>query len=181
MRQVNVVSYLPEGIDFVAASEHGNYQPSGRTVNWLLDTLAPGQTQALFLRVTATAPGQAMHAVIARAVGMPEVRSTGTLAVEAVSDLLVDLHGDHAIELGVDTAFEVRVANPGSGPCTNVRVMVEFTPGLTPRKAEGPTAYHIDGQRVIFEPRPPLATQGQTLYRVLVTGQTVGECGCARA
>jgi len=37
IRHVAVVSYLPENVDFVAASDRGNYQPNGRTVNWLVD------------------------------------------------------------------------------------------------------------------------------------------------
>lgn len=175
MRQINVVSYLPDGIDLIAASDSGNYQPSGRTVNWLIDTLAPGQTQALLLRVNATTPGQLTHTVLARAVGVPEIKSTSSLSVEGVADLLVDLHADNALELGNETVYEVRVTNPGSGPCTTVRVALEFTPGLVPRNAQGPTAFHIEGQRVIFDALSPLASQGQTLYRVLVVGQSVGD------
>jgi uncharacterized repeat protein (TIGR01451 family) len=175
MRQVNVVSYLPEGVDFIAASDYGNYQPTGRTVNWLLDPLGPGQTQAVVLRVTATAPGQQMHTVVARAVGAAEVKSTGTLVAEGTADLLVEPRIDNAVEVGRATVYELRVANPGSAPTTNVRVTLEFTPGLMPSKAEGPTAYRIDGQRVIFEGLSPIASQGQTLYRVLVVGQTLGD------
>jgi hypothetical protein len=171
MRQVNIVSYLPEGVDFIAASDYGNYQPSGRTVNWLLDPLAPGQTQAVLLRVTANSPGPLSHTVVARSAGTPEIKSTAALIAEGVADLQADLHADNALEVGHEAVYEVRLANTGTAPNTNVRVEFAFTGGLVPRNAQGPTAFRIDGQRVIFEALSPLSSQGQTLYRVLVAGQ----------
>jgi hypothetical protein len=175
MRHVSVVSHLPEGVEFVAASDRGLYQPSGKTVNWLLDPLGPGQTQALLLRVQARSTGQFSHMVVARAQGLGESKSSALLGVEGIADLAVDLQGENALELGRETIYEVRVANPGSGPNTNVRVEMAFAPGLLPRSAQGPSSFRVDGQNVVFEGLPLLAAQGQTVYRVLAVGQSPGD------
>jgi hypothetical protein len=175
MRHVSIISYLPEGVEFVEASDYGNFQPNSRTVNWLLDPLPPGQTQALVVRVQPAATGSLTHGVIARADGMPEARVAGTLAVEAIADLAINLLGDNAVELGRETVYEVRVANPGSAPNTNVRVEVAFMPGLTPLKVQGPTPFRMDGQVVLFEGLSPLVSQGQAIYRVLAVGQAAGD------
>jgi uncharacterized repeat protein (TIGR01451 family) len=175
MRNVSVVSYLPEGVDFVAAGDHGNYQPNTRTVNWIVNTLAPGQTQAVLLRVQGRTAGQLTHQVLARADGVPDTRSSTVLAVEGIADIAVSLQGEPALEVGKEAVYEVRVANPGSGANTNVRVEVGLTPGLLPRNAQGPSPFRIEGQTVIFENLALLVPQGQAVYRIVVAGASPGD------
>jgi hypothetical protein len=175
MRHVAVASFLPEGVDFLTASDQGNFQPNARTVNWLLDPLAPGQMQPLFIRVQASGQGQLTHLVTARADGVPEMRSTGTLSVEGHADLSVVVKGENSVEVGKEVVYEVRVANPGSGPNTNVRLEVSLSPGLLPRNAKGPTPFRIDSQTVVFEGLSPLAPQGQVVYHILAVGQSPGD------
>jgi hypothetical protein len=176
MRHLAIASYLPEGVEFRTASDRGNFQPNGRTVNWLLDSLAPGQTHPVYIRVEATGQGQLSHLVVARADGVPESRSTGVLAAEGLADLTVAVTGDTAVEVGREVVYEIRISNPGSNPNSNVRVEVSLGEGLHPRNAEGPTPFRIDGQVVVFEGLSPLASQGQVVYRVLAVAQTPGDC-----
>jgi hypothetical protein len=175
LRHVSLVGYLPEGIDFVAASDHGLFQPSGRSVSWLLDPLGPGQAQSLVLRVQARGAGQGSFPITAKADGVAEVKAASSLSVEGTVDLAVDLVADNAVEVGREAIYEVRIANPGSGPNTNVRVELTFAPGLTPRAGQGPTGCRVGGQSVVFEPLSSLAAQGQTVYRVAATGQVAGD------
>jgi hypothetical protein len=175
MRHVSIASYLPDGVDFIAAGDHGNYQPNSRTVNWLVDTLAPGQTHGVLLRIQGKTAGQLPHEVLARADGVPESRSSAILAVEGIADIAVSLQGEPALEVGKEAVYEVRVANPGSGANTNVRVELSLTPGLLPRNAQGPSPFRIDGQKVIFENLALLMPQGQAIYRVVVVGESPGD------
>jgi uncharacterized repeat protein (TIGR01451 family) len=175
MRHVSVVSYLPEGVDFIAAGERGNYQPNSRTVNWLVDTLAPGQTHAVLLRIQGRTAGELTHQVLARADGVSDTRSSGVLAVQGIADIAVNLKGENALEVGKEAVYEVRVANPGSSGNSNVRVEVSLTPGLLPRNAEGPSPFQIKGQTVVFEKLPLLVPQGQAIYRIVVTGAAPGD------
>jgi uncharacterized repeat protein (TIGR01451 family) len=175
MRHVSVVSYLPEGVDFVAAGDHGNYQPNTRTVNWLVDTLVPGQTHSVLVRVQGRTAGQLPHQVLARADGVPDTRSSALLAVEGIADLAVSLQAEPALEVGKEAVYEVRVGNPGSGANTNVRVEMSLTPGLLPRNAQGPSPFRIEGQTVIFDSLPLLVPQGQAVYQVRVAGESPGD------
>jgi hypothetical protein len=177
MRHVAIVAHLPEGVEFVAANEQGNYQPNARAVNWLLDSLPAGQTHPVFLRVQPSAPGQLACAIAARADGVQESKAMAALAVEGVADLIVNLQGEQALEVGKDTVYVVRLGNPGSGPNSNVQVEVTFSPGLVPVKALAPTTYRIDGQTVIFDPLPLLAPNGgQAMFQIRASGQGAGEC-----
>src|SRR5262249_61343995 len=54
---VHLVDTLPEGLDFVAASDGGTYSAVSRTIDWNLGTLAPGETRALTLRLLAKTAG----------------------------------------------------------------------------------------------------------------------------
>ena len=175
MRHVSVVSQLPDGVEFVAASDHGLHQPTARTVSWLLDPVVPGESRVLVLRVMPKALGQFGHQVIARADGVPETKSASTLTIDGSADLTIDLQGDNAVELGREAIYEVRITNPGSSASANVRVELVFTAGLVPRKAEGPAGYRIDGQTVAFDYLPALAAQGQVVYRVSAMGQAAGD------
>jgi uncharacterized repeat protein (TIGR01451 family) len=175
MRHVAIVSHLPEEVEFIAASDSGLYQPAGGTVQWLLDALAPGQTQLVVLRVQGKKVGQGPHHVVARADGVPESKSSGALTVEGTAELRVDLRGEAALEVGKECVYEVVLANPGSSPNTNVRVEMALAPGLVPRTAQGPIPFRIDGQSVIFEGLQMLVPQGHAIYRVTAQGQSPGD------
>jgi uncharacterized repeat protein (TIGR01451 family) len=175
IRHVAVVSYLPENVDYVVASDRGNYQPNGRTVNWLVDTLAAGQTQVLQVRVQGKIAGQLAHQVIARADGVSESKSSAMLAVEGTADLAIALQGENALEVGKEAVYEVRIGNPGSGPNTNVRVEMTFAPGILPRNGTGPSPFRVDGQTVVFDNLSVLVAQGQAVYRVAAVGQSPGD------
>lgn len=174
IRHVAVVSYLPENVDYVAASDRGNYQPNGRTVNWLVDTLAAGQTQLLQVRVQGKVAGQLAHQVIARADGVSESKSSAMLTVEGSADLAVALQGENALEVGKEAVYEVRIGNPGSGSNTNVRVEMTFAPGILPRNGTGPSPFRIEGQTIVFDSLSVLTPQGQAVFRVYAIGQSPG-------
>ena len=176
MRNVAVANQLAEGLEFVGASERGLYQANRRAVHWLVDELPPGRTQTLTLRVHATKVGQFQHVVTAKADGSAEVRSVGVITVEGVSGLSMKvIDRDNPLEVGRETVYEIQVANPGTTPSTNVKLQVQFPPGLTPKSAQGNTRYAIHQQTVEFDPLPALGPQGQAIYRVSALAQATGD------
>ena len=63
----------------------------------------------------------------------------------------------------------------GSSPTTNLRILALVPDGLQAREAAGPTAYRLQGQQVIFEPLPQLATKADALFRVRARGVKPGD------
>lgn len=175
LRNVTVVSQLAEGLEFVSASDSGLYQANSRNVYWILDRLAPGQERSLTLRLGAVAAGQHQHAVSVRADNLAETRSIGVIAVDGFSDLsLKVITRDNPLEVNRETVYEVQVANPGQASTTNVRLQVEFPPGMTPRQAQADVKYSVDRQSVVFEPLAVLGPQGQAIFRISAVAQTPG-------
>jgi uncharacterized repeat protein (TIGR01451 family) len=176
MRNVAIADRLPEGIDYLLASERGLYQTNSRTVHWLLDSLPAGATRTLALRVQGSKAGQYPNIVTAKADGVAEVQSTGAITMQAISDLTLRVKDqDHLLEVGRETVYEIQVQNPGNAAANNVRVQVQFPPGLTPKSAEGDTKFAVDRQTIIFEPIASLGPQEKAVYRVSARADATGD------
>jgi uncharacterized repeat protein (TIGR01451 family) len=176
LRNVAVADRLPEGLEFVAASERGLYQANSRTVYWLIDQLPAGKTQTLMVRVNGSKSGSLNNVVFAKADGIPEMQSASAVALEGSADLTLRvIDRDYLVEIGKENVYEIQVLNPGHAPAGNVQVQVEFPAGLTPKAVQGDTRYSIDRQRVVFEPIPSLGAQGQIVFRVSATAQAMGD------
>jgi uncharacterized repeat protein (TIGR01451 family) len=65
IEQVSLIDALPEELEFVAASEGGEFDASDRSVFWLLGSLFPGQTRSFKVEFVAKAPGTAVHRALA--------------------------------------------------------------------------------------------------------------------
>ena len=175
MRNVAIANLLPEGLEFIGASDRGLYQANRRAVHWLVDELPAGRTHILTMRVHATKVGQYQHVVTAKADGSPEVRSVGVITVEGVAGLSMKvIDRDNPLEVGRETVYEIQVANPGTTPSTNVKLQVQFPPGLTPRNAQGDTRHTVNQQTIVFDPLPALGPQGQAIYRVSALAESEG-------
>jgi uncharacterized repeat protein (TIGR01451 family) len=176
LRNVAVADRLPDGLDFVAASERGLYQGNSRTVYWLIDQMPPGQTRTLVVRVNGVKAGQHQNVVFAKADGIAEMQSASVVALEGISDLTLRVvDRDNPLELGKDTVYEILVRNPGNAPASNVQLQAQFPRGLMPKNAEGNTKFSMDRHTVLFEPIPSLGPGGQAIYRVSALAQSIGD------
>ncbi len=176
LRNVTITDRLPEGVEFIAASERGLYQANSRTVHWLIDQLPVGKSHTFFVRVNGHKAGQHNNVVAAKADGVTELQAPGVILMEGVADLTMRVVSrDNHLELGRETVYEVQVQNPGSLTASQVRLQVQFTPGLTPRSAEASARHTIDRQNVLFEPLDTLGPQGQAIFRVTALSQSVGD------
>lgn len=175
LKNLTIANLLPEGLSFVAASDRGLFQSNSRTVHWYLDSLPVGATKTLLIRVQGHKEGQFANYVSAKADGMSEVRSTGTIILEGSADLSLRVRDrDNPLEVGRETVYEIVVQNPGTAPTKNVQVQVQFPPGLVPKNAQGISKFALDRQSVVFEPIPTLDPQGQAIYRVSAVAQSPG-------
>jgi uncharacterized repeat protein (TIGR01451 family) len=176
LRNVAVADRLPDGLDFVAASERGLYQANSRTVYWLIDQMPPGKTRTLVVRVNGVKAGQQQNVVFAKADGVAEMQSAGVVALEGIADLSLRVTDrDNPLELGKETVYEIWVRNPGNAPAGNVQLQVQFPPGLMPKNAEGKTKFSMDRRTVLFEPIRSLPPHGQATYRVSALAKSIGD------
>jgi uncharacterized repeat protein (TIGR01451 family) len=178
-RNVELIAYLPPGLEFIEANNYGQYEAASRAVYWNLEELPvterggqPGQVRLITkpveageqtLRFTCTAePGVSMQA-------------EQPVVVEEVADVsfqVVDV--EDPIELGGETTYEIQMVNRGSKVATNVQVWVSLPPGLQAVAAEG-QPHAIEPNRVTFQALPRLAPKADVTYRVRVRGLQPGD------
>jgi uncharacterized repeat protein (TIGR01451 family) len=173
---VHVVDTLPEGLEVVSASNGGTYTADTRMVDWNVGTLAPGETHVVTLRMLAKTAGDFLNQAVARADRGLEAKAGAPVHVEGIAALtfeVVDL--DDPVEVGAETTYEIRVVNQGSAPALNVQIQTVVPDGMTPLGGDGPSASHVEGQKVSFDPVPKLAGRADALFRVRVRAVKKGD------
>src|SRR5262249_18595134 len=79
------------------------------------------------------------------------------------------------IEVGGELTYEVRIVNQGSCACANIQITATAPDGLQPREGSGPTSHRMQGQQLLFDPLPRLATKADVVYRIKVRGVQPGD------
>lgn len=175
-REIELVTFLPPGMEFVGANNQGQFDAATRAVYWLLEELPPTETGTVTLTAVPTEAGVQKLRVEGTAQQGLSDQQEREIVVEGVAAILfqvVDV--EDPIEAGGETAYEVRVVNQGSKAATNVTVEAILPAEMKPLAADGPTRYSLDGQRVLFEPLPRLAPKADTTYLVRVQALKSGD------
>jgi uncharacterized repeat protein (TIGR01451 family) len=96
--------------------------------------------------------------------------------VEGIAALLFTVTDvNDPVEVGGDTTYEIHVINQGSKTATNLRLAALIPSGMEAQRADGPARVNIQGKKVLFDPLPRLAPQGDTMYRIYVRGTQPGD------
>jgi uncharacterized repeat protein (TIGR01451 family) len=173
---VRVIDTLPEGLDFVSASDGGAYDAATRQVQWTLGLLPAGQRRGLTLKVLARVVGDWVNRAVAQADRGLEVKAETAIHIEGVAALMLEVVDlDDPVEVGAETSYEIRVVNQGTAACTGLQIVATVPGEMMPLDAEGPSSHRIQGQQVIFAPLPKLASHADVLYRVKVKGIKPGD------
>lgn len=173
---VQLVAHLPKGMQFISANNQGQYDPQQHAVYWSLAELPAGET------------GAAELILLPVEIGQQKLRVEGTadlnLATAAEHEVLVDglaavfftvVDTADPIEVGSDTVYQIQLVNQGSKTATGVRVTAMLPAGLRPVGGDGPTAFRIDGQTIVFEPLARLAPKGEAIYKIQARGVQQGD------
>jgi uncharacterized repeat protein (TIGR01451 family) len=167
---------LPAGFEYLMSTDGGQYEPSTRTITWRWSEMAMGAKRTLSYRVRAIAVGEQIDRATARADRGPDARAETTFLVEGVAAMsleVVDL--EDPIEVGGELTYEVRVVNQGSCACSNIQIVALAPDGLQPKEGSGPTNHRLQGQQLVFDSLPRLATKADVVYRIKVRGVQAGD------
>jgi uncharacterized repeat protein (TIGR01451 family) len=175
-REIELVTYLPEGLEFVKADNYGEYDPTARAVRWSLEELPANESGSVTLTTLPVEPGEHRVVIEGTADKGLTAQETQQIVVEGVAAILFQV-ADVAdpIEIGGETTYEIRVVNQGSKAATDVELEAELPQQMKALSAEGPTQYLIEGSRVVFNKLPRLAPKADTTYRVRVQGVRSGD------
>ena len=189
---VTTWTVVPEGFEFVAASEGGEFTAANKTVTWKLAGLAANGTKTLTVKLRAIAPTDATIRTVAQT-GVTETATPGIAQVAAKSKSLESkaespvkaegvpalrfevIGSEGVVEVGKEVTYEVKISNPGTGACTNVQLVVELADSTTATDAKGPTVGRTTGQQILFDPIGTVGVKGEAIYRVKVKGAQAGD------
>jgi uncharacterized repeat protein (TIGR01451 family) len=175
---------FPEGLEFVSASDGGNYEPGGRTITWNLGAQPAGGKKPLTFKLRTGVHGKlevrAVAASSAKTGDKPlDARSTAMLEVEGVAAIGFEVvNVDNPAEVGKEVTYEVRILNQGTRPLTNIKLAAVLSEGLTVVGVTGPAKHALSGQTVGFEPVPRLAVKADVVIRLKARGTTAGDLRC---
>lgn len=175
-RDVEVTTYLPKGLKFVAADNQGQYDPQTRSVRWSLAELAVNQSGKVTLKTMPVEAGEQKLRIEGQASRGLQVVEEQSVLIEGVAATLFEVTDvADPIEVGEETEYEIRVANQGSKDASQVTVTVVLPVGLKAVSADGPAKHSIAGQTVQFGPLARLAPKADETYRVTVKGVAAGD------
>ncbi len=180
---VTVWTMIPEGFEFVSATEGGTFTATNRAIVWKLAGLTAGSNKSLSAKLRSTAPSDGIVRTLAQSgPGEPakgktlEVKCETAVKSEGLAALrfeVVDL--DDPVEVGKEAVYEIKLTNQGTGPCTNIVVVAELADGTTAGATTGPTNGRPNGNTIVFDALPQLPVKGEALYKVRVKGAAAGD------
>lgn len=173
---VRVLDALPEGLEFISASDGGTYDASTRIITWIIGTLQPGQRRGLEMKCYGSKAADYLNRSVAQADRGLQATADAPIRIEGVPALMLEVIDlDDPAEVGSEAVYEIRVVNQGSSTTTGLQIVATVPDGMEPREGAGPTAYRIQGQQLVFEPLDVLTARADVLYRVKVFCKQPGD------
>ena len=175
-KDVQLVTHLPKGLQFVKANNLGEYDATTHSVYWSLPELPANERGIVELVALPIEAGEQTLQIDTKAKQGLEDSAEKRVMVEGLAAMMfevVDLQDP--IEIGGETTYEIRVVNQGSKAASNVQVLVVMPQGVRPLAAQGETRHTIQGERVIFAPLAKLAPKADVTYRVNAQGLRAGD------
>lgn len=175
-RDVELVTYLPPGLEFVEANNYGHYDAEKRAVYWSLEELPVNEVGNVTLTAIPVEPGEQRMTIEGRASQGLSSHQEELILVEGVPAILfqvVDV--EDPIEAGGETSYEIRVVNQGTSSASNIQLRAILPDEMKAISAEGPTRHLFDGQVVSFDSLARLAPKADTTYRIRVQAMQPGD------
>ena len=176
-QQVELVAYLPPGLQFVGANNAGHYDEAARTVSWRLEELPVNQRGTVELVTLPIEAGQQSIKFRGTAQRGLAVEKEQPVVVEGIAAVLFQVAGTrNPIEVGGETTYEVRVVNQGSKAAEQRPRRGALAAGAEAAGGRRPHALrHVQNGQVAFEGLPQLPPKTDALYRVRVQGLRPGD------
>ncbi|MFA5865535.1 MAG: DUF11 domain-containing protein [Phycisphaerae bacterium] len=172
-RDTVVVDMLPEGLEFVSASDNGQLK-DGQVV-WQLGTLAPNDTKKLTIETKALTKGTFKNAAKATA-ACAEATADASVVIEGIPGILLEMWDtEDPIEVGATETYVITVTNQGSAEDTNIRITCTIPDEEEFVSCSGVTNGNGEGKTVTFEPLPKLDPKVKAEWRVVVKAVKAGD------
>jgi uncharacterized repeat protein (TIGR01451 family) len=178
LKQVVVQVKLPPGLRHMQMANNDMIEANV--------TLASGETKTLPLDLQAGALGPNIVAAVARADGglvaqaqanvlVDQAAPAASVVPRTVSRLRVEVNKlSETLAVGGTAVFEIRVSNPDESAQSGLRLLTQYSEGLQPEQADGPTASAQQAHGVVFETLGRLGPGETAVYHVRALARRAG-------
>jgi uncharacterized repeat protein (TIGR01451 family) len=175
-RGVAVRALVPPGLEFMQATAGGTYDPTSRSVLWMLGEAAPAAERDLEVTLNGVEPGQWVLDVSARADQCVPGTARKAVQVQAIASLGMEIaEHDNPIEIGGQTIYEIRLQSRGSKASEDVRLSVQLGDGLQVTHVDAPTGHQVTAGEISFESIATLPPQGTAIFRITLKALQAGK------
>ncbi len=168
-RNIDIIAYLPKGLQFNSAANGGEYLSTQHAVAWGLDELAAGKSATTELVVMPVEEGDYVVRVQGQADGVRAEPVEKQLLIQGQSEMSFTIEDDNdPIETDGQTTYQVKVTNIGTRNDSNVQVAIELPQGAEVLQINAPVAYQVSGNGILFEPVAEMRAKDQQVFRFTV-------------
>jgi uncharacterized repeat protein (TIGR01451 family) len=175
-REVELVAYLPPGLEFVDANNQGQFDRQARTVHWQLEELPAQERGTVTMTVLPIESGSQTVKLTSKAQSGLSVEKPEAISVEGVATVLFQV-SDLAdpVENGGETMYEIHVVNQGTKAAENVQIIATLPGEMKLLSAQGPTRFDVAGTQIRFQELSRLEPKNEALYRLRVQCTSPGD------
>ncbi len=175
-KEVQLVTQLPKGLQFVSANNMGEYDRASHSVHWSLAELPANERGTVELVALPIESGEHTLQIATKAQQGLEDHTETQVRVEGIVALMFEVKDTESpIEIGGETTYEIQVTNQGSKSASNVQVAAIMPQGMRAISGQGESRHAIQGERVVFAPLPQLAPKADALFRIHAQGLRAGD------
>ncbi len=166
---VDVIVYLPSGLQFNSAENRGEYIPNQHAVMWQLAELAAGQTAATKVTLLPVEEGDFVLRMQATADSIRAEAVEKPVRVEGQSELAFSIEDDNdPIETDGKTTYVVKIANTGTRVDNDVQLSIDLPDGASVEQVDAPVNYQVTQRAVQFSPIAQMKSKDQQTIRIVV-------------
>jgi len=170
-----IVATIPENTQFKKSSGGGMYTHSSPgVVTWKIGDLAPGETMDVTMKLQLDEAGTLFTMATAKAFCAETASDSCRTELEGIPAVLLEVvDTSDPIELGSMETYIITVTNQGTADDTNIVISALLEDTMEYVSSSGPTKASVSGNKIVFEPLPTLAKEGQASWKVNV--KAIGE------
>jgi len=167
---------VPAGMEFVAASHGGKYDPAKRVVRWNLGGLPGRKSKTVQLKLLPKQTGVQKSEVHATTSGGGSVRTASATKIVGYASLGVEVPAiDQPVNVGEQVTLRIIGHNRGTAASSDVRLKVTLPKQLKLVRVRGQGKYKSEGQAITFQPVASLPGKKQIVYDLVLRAAAAGD------
>ena len=168
-KNVELMLYLPRGMEFNSAANEGTYLPDQHAVAWSLSELNAGSSATTEVVLLPVQEGDFVLRLQGLSDGVRADAVDKKVQVEGQSELAFTVEDDNdPIETDGLTTYLIRITNTGTRMDNDVQLVIEMPDGSKSEQVNAPTNHQTSQRTIVFAPIPQMQPKDQQVYRVAV-------------